>query len=99
MLALVYKIITAIIALSHIVGEKSKEPIFKARLLELIVYPILLIGLTIWIIFLLLNSDVMLWDVPSILAIVAAQEAVIDTIVIAASKKVEALVKGESEKK
>lgn len=94
MLALIYRIILAVISLSDLVGENNRKSThFKRVVLELVVYPMVLIGITVWLVWLIINQDVHLLDLPSVIAIVGAQEVVIDVIVTRVSKKIGTVAK------
>lgn len=96
MLALVYRIILAILSLSDLVGPRNRNtPRFKRVILELVVYPILLIGITVWLVVLVFIEGVNWFDFPAIVAIVVAQETVIDLIVVRVSKKLDVVIKDE----
>lgn len=96
MLALVYRIIGAIISLSDLVGPKNRtDPRFKRIVIELVVYPILLIAITAWLIFLMFGQGIQILDIPSVLALVAAQEVTIDLIVNRVSKKLQLTIDEE----
>lgn len=98
MLVLIYKILTAIVSLTQIAGPRAKEPIFKRALVEVVVYPIVLIAIIVWIVYLVRLKSESLLDLPAVLAIVVAQETVIDAIVLRVSKKVEAVDEDSSDR-
>lgn len=98
MIVLVYKIILAVISLTNLVGDKAKEPDFKRHILELVVYPIVLLGILAWIVYLVTVSQTHFMDFPTVVGIIVAQEVTIDVIVTRVSKKVDS-VSSESEDK
>lgn len=97
MLALVYKIIFAYVSFIRIKGRKVDSPDFMSCVMGLVAYQFLFVVLVIWLYFLIRYSPVSLWDVPSILGLVAAQEATIDVIVVTVSKKLSKLLASDDQ--
>lgn len=90
MIALIIYIVEAIISLTQLKEiEKSKRgTILKRLLIQLVVYPLVLVALFVWIFAVLLPANqVNFLDFPQVLMIISAQETIINGIVIKVSTK------------
>lgn len=101
MIALIIYIVQAIISLTQLkeIKKSKRGTILKRLLIQLVVYPVVLVALFVWVFAVLLPANqVNVLDVPQVLVIISAQETVIDGIVIKVSTRLNSALAKEQDK-